>query len=447
MSAPTVVTAPPQLNFLRLRGGKALNGTVTIYGAKNVVPKAMVAALLSADESVLEEVSLIEDVFIMADMIKALGGEVTITNRQVRIKSPNFRVPGEKEMLQFANKSRIPTLLCGPMLSRLGTAIIPMPGGCNIGSRPINFHLEALKTLGAEISEQPESYALKTNGLKGAKISLDYPSVGATEQVLMSSVLAEGTTELTNAAIEPEIIDLIAILQKMGAIISVDTDRVITVVGVKKLTGYHHVALPDRLEAASWAGAAAVTGGRITVKRARQLDMMTFLNKFRQVGGGFDIEEDGITFYRAQAELQSISLETDVHPGFMTDWQQPFVVMLTQAQGTSVVHETVYEERFGYVEALNRMGAQIQLYNQCLGGKECRYAGSSYLHSASITGPTKLHGDEITVPDLRAGFSYVVAALAAEGESKINNFGLLSRGYEGLADKLKQLGADIIEAA
>ncbi len=442
--AAATIAAPTSPATLCLKGGKALKGEITLHGAKNAISKQMVAALLSADKSVLKNVSLIEDVYLVADMIRALGGTVTIDDHDVTIEVPDLRLPSEKEMLAFANKSRIPPLACGPMLARLGEAIIPMPGGCNLGSRPINFHIEALKQLGAEVTEQPESYFLKAERLHGTKITLDYPSVGATEQVLLSSVLADGVTELSNAAVEPEIIDLIAVLQKMGAIISVDTDRVITVVGVAKLNGYNHTPIPDRLEAASWACMAAATNGRIKVIGAHQLDMMTFLNKFRQVGGGFDITDEGITFYRATPELKSISLETDVHPGFMTDWQQPFVVLLTQAQGTSVVHETVYDGRFGYVEALNKMGAQIQLYNQCLGGRECRFAGTSYLHSASITGPTKLHGAEIDVPDLRAGFSYIVAALAAEGESTINNFGLLSRGYEDLADKLKRLGAEIV---
>lgn len=435
-----------QVNFIRLRGGLPLKGEITLAGAKNSVPKQMVAALLSAETSVLTNVALVEDVELIADMIRTLGGEVTIHDRTVTISVPDLRLPEEKELLRFGSKSRIPPLACGPMLARLKEAIIPMPGGCNLGARPINFHLDALKALGATVEEQSESYYLKTDGLKGVKIKLDYPSVGSTEQVLLASVLAEGVTELSNAAVEPEIIDLIAVLQKMGAVISVDTDRVITIVGVEKLRGYQHTAMPDRLEAASWACAAAVTNGRILVKGARQLDLMTFLNRYRQVGGGFDITDQGITFYREKDELQSISLETAPFPGFATDYQQPFVIMLTLAKGTSVVHETVHEQRFGYIDTLNQMGAQIQLYNQCLGGRECRYAGTNYLHSASITGPTPLQGAEISVPDLRAGFSYIIAALAADGESQISNFATLSRGYENLAEKLKSLGAEILEA-
>lgn len=429
---------------IRLRGGRPLTGEVEVRGAKNTVPKQMVAALLSAEPSVLTNISHVEDVELIADMVRVLGGTVTIEDRTVTISAPKLSLPPPKELFRFANKSRIPPLTCGPLLARLHEAIIPMPGGCDIGSRPINFHLTALRQLGATVEEQSESYHLKTDGLKGTKIQLDYPSVGATEQVLLSSVLAEGVTELSNAAIEPEIIDLIIVLQKMGAIISVDTDRVITVVGVKELHGFRHTALPDRLEAASWACAAAVTNGKIHVRGARQLDMMTFLNKYRQIGGEFAVTDDGITFYRANGDLQSISVETDVHPGFMTDWQQPFVVVLTQAHGSSIVHETVYEERFGYVETLNKMGAQIQLYNNCLGGRECRFANSNYLHSAVITGPTKLRGTDIRVPDLRGGFSYVIAALAATGDSTISNFEVLGRGYENLVEKLQGLGAEVL---
>jgi UDP-N-acetylglucosamine 1-carboxyvinyltransferase len=262
--------------------------------------------------------------------------------------------------------------------------------------------------------------------------------------VILAAVLAHGKTELSNAATEPEIMDLIMALQKMGAIISVDVDRVITIEGVPELHGYDHEAVPDRLEAASWASAAVATGGRIFVRNARQLDMMTFLNQFRKIGGDFEVSRDGIAFWRRDAGLRSTVVETDVHPGFMTDWQQPFVIALTQATGVSIVHETVYEQRFGYVEALNRMGAQIQIYRECLGRIPCRFGQRNYQHSAVIVGPTPLHGAEINIPDLRAGFSYVIAALAAEGTSTLTNTNLIQRGYENLVPKLHALGAEIV---
>jgi UDP-N-acetylglucosamine 1-carboxyvinyltransferase len=228
----------------------------------------------------------------------------------------------------------------------------------------------------------------------------------------------------------------------MGAVISVDTDRVIRIEGVRSLKGYNHRALFDRNEAASWAAAALATGGDIFVGGASQSEMMTFLNVFRKVGGAFEIAEDGIRFYHPGTELTPVVIETDVHPGFMTDWQQPLVIAMTQAQGLSIVHETVYENRFGFTEALKQMGAQIQIYRECLGGHPCRFGQRNFFHSAVISGPTKLHAADIRVPDLRGGFSHVVAALAAEGTSNVSNVQLISRGYENFLEKLTALGAD-----
>jgi UDP-N-acetylglucosamine 1-carboxyvinyltransferase len=300
-----------------------------------------------------------------------------------------------------------------------------------------------LRNFGAVIEELDNGTRLSApKGLHGAKIKLPYPSVGATEQVLLTAVRAEGLTELSGAAIEPEIMDLIAILQKMGAIISVDTDRVIRIEGVTELKGYSHRAIFDRNEAASWACAALATNGDIFVGGARQQDMTTFLNVFRKVGGAFEIEDDGIRFWHPGGDLKPVVLETDVHPGFMTDWQQPLVVALTQAKGLSIIHETVYENRFGFTDALVQMGAQIQIYKECLGGTACRFGQRNFNHSAVISGPTPLHAADIRVPDLRGGFSHMVAALAAKGTSNVTNVQLISRGYEHFLQKLTDLGAD-----
>jgi UDP-N-acetylglucosamine 1-carboxyvinyltransferase len=302
---------------------------------------------------------------------------------------------------------------------------------------------DALRAFGAVVEKSYEGFRLTApNGLKGAQIELPYPSVGATEQVLLTAVRAEGVTELKNAAIEPEIMDLIAVLQKMGAIISVDTDRVIRIEGVDRLGGFTHRAMPDRIEAASWACAALATKGDITVLGARQQEMMTFLNVFRKVGGELDIRDEGIRFSHPGGSLNSLVLETDVHPGFMTDWQQPLVVALTQASGLSIVHETVYENRFGFTQALRDMGAQVQVYRECLGGRPCRFGQRNFQHSAVISGPAKLHGADITVPDLRGGFSHLIAALAAEGTSRVRGIGVIDRGYEAFEEKLGSLGAN-----
>jgi UDP-N-acetylglucosamine 1-carboxyvinyltransferase len=300
-----------------------------------------------------------------------------------------------------------------------------------------------LRSFGAVVDKRPQGIHLSAPyGLAGAKLELPYPSVGTTEQVLLTAVRAEGVTELSNAAIEPEIMDLIAVLQKMGAVIGVDTDRVIRIEGVDRLRGFTHTALPDRIEAASWACAALATRGDITVKGARQLEMMTFLNVFRKVGGELDIADDGIRFSHPGGSLNSLVLETAVHPGFMTDWQQPLVVALTQADGVSIVHETVYENRFGFTQALTRMGASIQLHRECLGSVPCRFGQRNFLHSAVISGSTPLVGRDIDVPDLRGGFSHLIAAFAATGVSRVTGTEVIQRGYERFTEKIAGLGAD-----
>ena len=432
------------MSQIQVQGGKPLNGRVDVRGAKNLVTKAMVAALLGETPSELRDVPKISDVEVVQRLLELHGVKIEFSDSGVMKLDPtNVKSARMVDIDAHAGSSRIPILFCGPLLHQLGEAFIPDLGGCHIGDRPVDFHLEVLRNFGAVIEKLPNGTRMSApNGLKGAKISLPYPSVGATEQVLLTATRADGLTELSGAAVEPEIMDLIAILQKMGAIISVDTDRVIRIEGVSVLNGYSHRALFDRNEAASWAAAALATGGEIMVGGARQQEMTTFLNVFRKIGGAFEIEEDGIRFKHPGGELQPVVIETDVHPGFMTDWQQPLVVAMTQATGFSIVHETVYENRFGFTDALVQMGAQIQIYRECLGGNSCRFGQRNFYHSAVISGPTKLKGADIRVPDLRGGFSHMVAALAAEGTSNVSNVQLISRGYEHFLDKLTALGAD-----
>lgn len=432
------------MSQITVNGGKPLIGRVDLKGAKNLVTKAMVAALLGDGPSTLKDVPFISDVEIVSRLLQLHG--VTISHSEdgeMHLDPSDVQSARMVDIDAHAGSSRIPILFCGPLLHQLGEAFIPGLGGCHIGDRPIDYHFEVLRNFGAVIEELPNGTRLSApKGLHGAKIKLPYPSVGATEQVLLTATRAEGVTELSGAAIEPEIMDLIAILQKMGAIISVDTDRVIRIEGVKKLTGYVHRALFDRNEAASWACAAIATKGDIFVGGARQQEMTTFLNVFRKVGGAFDIQDDGIRFWHPGGDLKPVVLETDVHPGFMTDWQQPLVVALTQAKGLSIIHETVYENRFGFTDALVEMGAQIQIYRECLGGTACRFGQRNFNHSAVISGPTELHAADIRVPDLRGGFSHMVAALAANGTSHVSNVQLISRGYEHFLTKLEALGAD-----
>ena len=338
--------------------------------------------------------------------------------------------------------NRIGILTVGPLLKRTGSARIPKMGGDQIGKRPIDFHLNALQAFGAEIRESDKYYDIKATKLTGSNITLPYPSVGATENIIMTASLAEGTTYINNAAVEPEIIDLILFLQKMGAVIDVLTDRRIVIKGVESLGSATHSVLPDRLEAASMAAAAIASKGDVIIKDARQIDMISFLNSIRLIGADYEILKDGIRFYY-KGELKPLIVETNVHPGFMTDWQPPFLILLTQAHGVSIIHETVYENRFGYVTELKKMGADIELYENCLGGSVCRFGSTNYKHSAVIRGATELKPGNICIPDIRAGFSYLVAAILAKGESVISGAHYIDRGYENIDMKLKKLGVNI----
>jgi UDP-N-acetylglucosamine 1-carboxyvinyltransferase len=432
---------------ITINGGIPLRGRIELKGAKNLVTKAMVAALLGEGPSVLRDVPDISDVRVVRGLLEIHGAKVRDGDDEGELLIDPSAVESAHmaDIDAHAGSSRIPILFCGPLLHRLGEAFIPDLGGCRIGDRPIDYHLEVLRKFGAIVEKLPSGIRMSApNGLKGTKVELPYPSVGATEQVLLTAVRAEGITELKGAAIEPEIMDLINILQKMGAVITVDTDRVIRIEGVEKLEGFTHTALFDRNEAASWAAAALATDGDIFVGGARQPEMLTFLNIFRKVGGAFEIHDDGIRFYHPGGELKPVVIETDVHPGFMTDWQQPLVVALTKARGVSIVHETVYEQRFGFVDALVEMGATIQIHKECLGGHPCRFGQRNFNHSAVITGPSVLHGADIEVPDLRGGFSHLIAALSAEGTSTVSNVGIISRGYENFITKLELLGADFV---
>ncbi|WP_060915181.1 UDP-N-acetylglucosamine 1-carboxyvinyltransferase [Microbacterium oleivorans] len=442
-SASTPASGGSNGQTLRIRGGRPLRGRVEVKGAKNLATKAMVAALLGETASILRDVPDISDVHVVRSLLEVHGVRVEDLEDGVLRLDPSGAVSAHMEEIDaHAGASRIPILFCGPLLHLLGQAFIPDLGGCRIGDRPIDFHLDALRSFGAIVDKLPSGIRLSApDGLHGANIELPYPSVGATEQVLLTAVRAKGTTELRNAAIEPEIMDLIAVLQKMGAIISYEPNRVIFIEGVESLRGYDHRAIFDRNEAASWAAAALATDGDIFVGGAKQQEMLTFLNVFRKVGGDFDIAEDGIRFRRG-GPLKPVMVETDVHPGFMTDWQQPLIVALTQAEGESVVHETVYENRLGFTRALVQMGADIVVHPDGIASSDRRVPRRALEQAAVINGPTPLHGADVVVPDLRGGYSYVIAALAAEGESTVRNIGIIRRGYEKFLEKLTDVGAD-----
>jgi len=417
---------------------------VCVSGAKNAATKQIVASLLTDEPVVLHNIPRIGDIAVTLDVCKSVGltfERDAAPGSTLCLHTPTVRTP--EVPLAFSGLNRIPILLMGPLLHRYGTAVIPMLGGDDIGKRPVDFHVQALEQLGATIDFKDGRYYATADRLRGAVIELPYPSVGATENTLFAAVLAKGTTLIKNAAVEPEVIDQVMLLQKMGAIIFLDTDRTIVVEGVEKLNGAEHTVINDRIEAASWAVAGIITGGDVVVEGAEQANMLTFLNMLRRMGAGFEVRPDGIRFYHPGRPLKPILVETDGHPGFMTDWQQPFVMLMTQIDGLSVMHETVYEKRFGYTEELVRMGAEIQLFRQCLGEKPCRFKGRDHPHSCVVKGATPLRAADMTIPDLRAGFSYLIAAAVAAGTSRIGGIQYVERGYTNILAKFQSLDANI----
>lgn len=428
----------------RITGGQPIRGEITCLGAKNFVTKAMVATMLADTPTIIGNVPPIGDTTITRDMLVAIGvtihesghHELTIDPRTIS----TFDIP-----LPDSGSNRIPVLLLGALLHRCQSVSVPVLGGCTIGERKVDFHIDAIEKFGGHVEVTAEGYVATCNGrLQGAQITLPYPSVGATETCLYLGVLAEGRTVIHNAAIEPEIFELITMLRSMGAIIFTTPGREIRIEGVKKLHGTRIHVLGDRIETASWACLAAASDGDITVHGIRPEILGNFLSYYQQVGGGFElVGPNSIRFFR-QRPLTSAIIETDVYPGFSTDWQQPFAVLLTQSQGISVIHETVYENRFGYLKALSQLGAVTQLTSHCLGGAPCRYRDANHLHSAIIVGGTQLNAvEQIAIPDLRAGLAYVIAAAVAQGSTTLTGIHYLERGYGDIVPRLRTLGLDI----
>ncbi len=423
-------------------GGQPLHGEVEISGAKNAVTKMVIASLLTNEPCTLRNVPLLGDLDLTVKLCQRFGSEVQINEHTLSICTP--AITSSSLSKDMGGLNRLCVMAIGPLLHRCGEAMIPMPGGDRIGPRPINFHISGLRQMGAKIVEKDGYYhCTASERLHGTTIKLPFPSVMATENFLITASLAKGVTIIENAAIEPEIIDLIKLLQKMGAIIEFKVDRRILVEGVERLHGVSHTLLSDRNEAVSLAIAAYLTRGNVYLRRAQQDTLLTFLNALSKMKLRFEIDDDGIRFIGDGPTPKAIALETDVHPGFMTDWQQPFTILLTQSRGMSVVHETIYEDRFGYTSALAGMGAHIGLYTKCLGEVPCRFREKEHMHSCVVSGPTPLTATELNIPDIRAGCSYILAALCAEGTSKVYGIEHIERGYERLDQKLRTLGAHI----
>jgi len=437
------------MDILKIKGGKPLEGKVKAAGAKNAVTKLLVASLLSDKRCVFYNVPDIAEVEVTVELCREIGSEVQWDRSGGVLEIITKELKSSYVPQRFSGSNRIPILMIGALLGRTDEDIIvPTAGGCKIGKRPVDFHIIALEKLGAtiefrEMRKEGAYFARAHEGMKGSIITLPYPSVGATENTILAAVRAKGTTVIKNAATEPEIVDLILFLQKLGVTIGMDVDRTIRIQQTNHFQEVEHVVITDRIEAASLGLAGISTKGRVFVEGAQHAHMITFLNRLREVNAGFEVKKDGIEFFYKGPLKGGIHIETDVHPGFMTDWQQPFVVLLSQAHGASVIHETVYENRFGYTETLRLMGADIEAFTQCLGGKECRFSSQNFQHSIVVKGPTPLQSKDIVIPDLRAGFAYVLAALLAPDVSNISGVHYLDRGYEKLVEKLSAIGAEV----
>jgi UDP-N-acetylglucosamine 1-carboxyvinyltransferase len=438
-----------KMEYLSIKGGKPLQGHIKAAGAKNAITKMLVASLISDKKCIFTNVPNILEVETTVELCKEIGMVVCWDKEKGILEAQTKELCSTYIPQKFSGVNRIPILMIGALLGRTTEDIIvPTAGGCKIGKRPVDYHINALEKLGASIEyrkmqKEGAYFAQAHEGLKGSIISLPYPSVGATENSLLAACRAKGKTVIQNAAIEPEVMDLIFFLQKLGVIIHIESDRKIIVEGSGEFHEVTHEVISDRIEAASFGMAAISTQGKVFVEGAKQEHMLIFLNYLRKIGGGFEVKKNGIEFFYSCALKGNLVLETNVHPGFLTDWQQPFVTLLTQCSGTSVIHETVYENRFGYTQTLNDMGANIELFTDCLGACPCRFCLQSYKHSAIVKGATPLHGRDIFIPDLRAGFAYVMAALISTDQSRLYNLQYLDRGYEYLDKKLLSIGAEV----
>jgi len=431
-----------------ITGGNKLHGTVQVSGAKNAALKALVAACLTDKKVVLHNVPLIADLFVMIDIMKELGATVELSGHTVTIQMKKFAhssIPLDKAAL-----ARASSMFIAPLLARTGEAIIPNPGGCRLGARPIDRTVEGIKKMNVDITYHSEDgyFHAKTSGLQAANYHFPKNTHTGTETMILAAALAKGTTILTNAAEEPEIDDVIGMLNKMGANIKRTAPREITIVGVDKLHGAEWTISPDRIEVATFAIAAVVTGGDVFVKDAHKAAIEPFLEKFKQTGAGYEVKDDGIRFF-ASENLQAVDVTTGIHPGFLTDWQAPWAVLMTHAHGTAIIHETVFENKLGYIADLKKMGAKTTLFNPDVKDKERTYNFNladdkpEYFHAVSIKGPTKLHDAVMTTLDIRAGAAVVLAALAATGISTIFGIEKLDRGYEAFEKRLESLGAEI----
>ncbi len=409
-----------------VRGGNRLSGSVQIEGAKNAVLPVIAASLLASDgKSVIRDVPALSDVYTINEVLRYLNADVEFTDNVVTIDAS--RVLKDEAPFEYVRKMRASVLVMGSLLARNGRARVALPGGCAIGSRPIDQHLKGFEAMGAEVKVGNGFIDARVKGrLVGARIYLDFPSVGATENIMMAATLAKGTTVIENAAKEPEIVDLANFLNKMGAKVKGAGTGTIRIEGVSSLRGADHTVIPDRIEAGTFMVAAAITGGNVLIKGAVAEHLTSLIAKMEEMGVIFIEEKEGIRVIGPE-ELKATDIKTMPYPGFPTDMQSQIMALLLRANGTSMITETVFENRFMHVEEFRRMNADIKIEGR----------------SVILNGPTNLQGAEVAATDLRAAAALVLAGLTAEGITRVTELYHLDRGYVDFHKKLQALGADI----
>ncbi|MCU6792974.1 MULTISPECIES: UDP-N-acetylglucosamine 1-carboxyvinyltransferase [Paenibacillus] len=414
------------MNRIIVRGGRRLSGRVKIHGAKNAVLPIIAASILGIEgDSVIHDAPPLDDVIVINSVLESIGIEVEYHNETIRINAQNIRTC--EASYELVRKMRASFLVMGPLLTRMGQARISLPGGCAIGTRPIDQHLKGFEAMGAEIELGQGYIEARVQGrLKGAKIYLDVASVGATENIMMAATLAEGTTTIENAAKEPEIVDLANYLNAMGATIRGAGTGLIRIDGVDKLKGAVHTVIPDRIEAGTYMVAAAITRSDLFIEGAIADHLRPIISKLQEMGVQIEEDENGLRVF-TDKPLRAVDVKTLPYPGFPTDMQSQMMALLLTADGTAIVTETVFENRFMHVEQLVNMNAQIKVDGR----------------TAVISGGSRLQGAKVCATDLRAGAALILAALAADGETEVTGVHHIDRGYVDIAYKLQQLGADI----
>ena len=409
-----------------IEGGKKLQGEVKISGSKNASLPIIAASILNGKRTTLYNVPNIEDTKTTLEILKVLGCKVKIANNKIQIDSSGIKTHEIPDKLMRELRSSV--ILAGALVARFKNATFSYPGGCDIGARPIDLHLDGFRKLGIQIEKDGGYIRCHTDKIIGNDIHLDFPSVGATENIMLAAVLAEGETVIQNAALEPEIVDLQNMLNKMGAKIEGAGTKIIHITGVKHLKELSYNIMPDRIEAGTLLCAAAITGGSVKIVNAIPEHIQPVLYKLEEAGCKIEVEQNTITL-EGPKKIKAVDIKTMPYPGFPTDMQSVFATMLTVAKGTSVVVENIFESRYKYINELKRMGAKATIEGK----------------TAVIKGVKKLIGAEVKATDLRGGAALVLAGLVAKGKTEVTNIEYLLRGYENLDKKLNSLGAKIIK--